>query len=259
MSRLLPAIMYALIGLAGGALVNYLADVLPIRRKIVQPFCLNCQQLFPIANYLFWPQRCEFCGKRRQLRVWVVYLVYILAGLWLSNSTTLAPGRLAGWALLVYFGVVTVIDIEHRLILHPVSLVGACLALFVGISLHGVWRTLAGGAVGFAAMLLLYGFGLLYGYFVARRRGEQQFEDALGFGDVNLSGVVGLLLGWPGVIAGIILAILLAGTISLLYVVLMLLRKRYHSSLAIPYGPFLVASALILLFFRGNMLALLQP
>ena len=155
-----------------------------------------------------------------------------------------------GLILLAYFGVVIVIDLEHRLILHPVSLVGAILGLTVGIWLHGVQATLIGGVVGFGAMLGLYFLGGLIMNLVAKRRGETLDEDPLGFGDVNLSGVLGLLLGWPGIIMGLFLTIFLGGAASLLYLLAMLAMRRYRPNLALPYGPFLVGSAIILLYLR---------
>ncbi len=38
--------------------------------------------------------------------------------------------------VMIYFGIITVIDLEHRLILHPTSLVGAMLGFFVGTYIH---------------------------------------------------------------------------------------------------------------------------
>ena len=72
----------------------------------------------------------------------------------------------------------------------------------------------------------------------------------MGFGDVNLSAVIGLLLGWPAILAGLILAILLGGAVSLVYLMYKLITRRYEAFSAIPYGPFLVASTVILLYFR---------
>jgi leader peptidase (prepilin peptidase)/N-methyltransferase len=166
---------------------------------------------------------------------------------------TIPPGwnLITSIVLVIYFGLVTTIDVEHRLILHSVSLVGACLAFVVGTWQHGLWRTLAGGAVGFTAMLGLYWLGMLFIRFQKRRQGLVEPEDALGFGDVNLSGVIGLLLGWPGIIAGLVLAILLAGGFSLAYLIIKLIRREYRPSLVIPYGPFLALSAAWLWVFRG--------
>ena len=86
-------------------------------------------------------------------------------------------------------------------------------------------------------------------------RGQPVEEDALGYRDVNLSGVLGLMLGWPGILAGLTIAILLGGTVSLLYLLVTMATRRYHAFTAIPYGPFLIAAAIALLFFRGYLLA----
>lgn len=149
---------------------------------------------------------------------------------------------------MVYFGLVVVIDLEHRLILHPVSLVGAVLALLHGWLLHGVFRTLIGGVFGFSVMLGFYYLGALFIRVISRMRGETTDEIALGFGDVNLAGVIGLLLGWPGITLGLVVAILMGGLVSALYLGLRLVTKRYQAFEALPYGPFLALSALYLLY-----------
>jgi leader peptidase (prepilin peptidase)/N-methyltransferase len=164
-------------------------------------------------------------------------------------------GFFLGLILLAYLGVVIVIDLEHRLILHPVSLAGAILGVGIGTWLHGLTATLLGGLFGFAGMLALYYLGIVFVRLSARLRGQPIGEDeGIGFGDVNLSGVVGLLLGWPGILAGLLIAILLGGAVSLLYLLLMITIRRYRPSLALPYGPFLAASAIILLYLKDSFL-----
>jgi leader peptidase (prepilin peptidase)/N-methyltransferase len=86
-------------------------------------------------------------------------------------------------------------------------------------------------------------------------RGKPVEEDALGYGDVNLSGVLGLMLGWPGILAGLTIAILLGGAVSLIYLLVTVATRRYQAFTAIPYGPFLIAAAIVLLFFRSYMLS----
>ena len=159
-------------------------------------------------------------------------------------------GFWGGLLLLIYLGVVVVIDIEHRLILHPVSLFGAIAGLGVGTWLHGFWDTLLGGVVGFGVMLALYGLGVLWLRLASHRRNERVDDVALGFGDVNLSGVLGLILGWPGIAGGLMLAIFLGGGISLVVILVMLALKRFNRFTAVPYGPFLVAGEVILLYFQ---------
>ena len=156
-------------------------------------------------------------------------------------------GFWGGILWMVFFELVVVIDLEHRLILHPISLVGAGLGFVFGSINHGVLNTLIGGAAGFGTMLILYFLGSLFIKFLSKTRGEEIDEVALGFGDVNLAGVIGLLLGWPGVVGGLFLAIILGGIVSGIFLVIQFIRKRYKALQALPYGPFLVLSTIILL------------
>lgn len=247
-------LLSALLGLLGGILVNYLADVLPSSRRLSSPVCVYCFEPQPIWNYLFWPKRCPECQHKRPWRVWLVEITFVIISIWLSQSPPDRLGYFLGLLLFFYFGVVVVIDMEHRLILHPVSLVGGVFCFGLGWLMRGLTTTLIGGVAGFSIMLVLHLFGDLFARWLARRRGEVLTEVALGFGDVNLSGVLGLLLGWPGIIIGLVLAILLGGLVSLIYIVVMLVSRRYRTFAAIPYGPFLVASGIILIFFKDFLI-----
>ncbi|MDK1028919.1 MAG: prepilin peptidase [Anaerolineae bacterium] len=149
---------------------------------------------------------------------------------------------------MIYLGVVLVIDLEYRIIMHPVSYVGAVIGLGIGIYTHGLRITLIGGAFGFGAMLILYYFGEAFSRYMSKRRGQLIDEVALGFGDVNLSGITGLLLGWDDIILGLLFAIFAGGIGSLLVIVVMLIRKRYKAFTPIPYAPFLIFSILLFLY-----------
>ena len=163
---------------------------------------------------------------------------------------------LLGLLLLVYLAVVLVIDLEHKLILHPVSLVGAVLGLGIGITLNsygttvvnGLVNTLIGGVFGFGVMLVLYFIGEAYVRYMSKKRGLPSDEVALGFGVVILAGILGLLLGWPAIIVGLFFAILVGGLVSLILVIRMLISKKYKAFTAIPYAPFLILGALFLIF-----------
>jgi leader peptidase (prepilin peptidase)/N-methyltransferase len=167
-----------------------------------------------------------------------------------SLYTWITPNRIGYWLgllLFTYFGLVVVIDLEHRLILHNTSIVGALIGFGIGVQLHGVRAALLGGLAGYGIMLVLYLLGDVFVKYMSRRRGEAIDEVALGFGDVNLAGIVGLLLGWPGIILGLLFTILAGGVASLIVIAVMLIRRKYHAFSAIPYGPFLILSIILLL------------
>jgi leader peptidase (prepilin peptidase) / N-methyltransferase len=240
--------MIALVGWLAGQLVNYLADQLPVTRSLSTPICQTCGQVISPSRFILFPLVRSNCGHTRSRRTWLVVMGSVVAACWLWISPPDRLGFLAGFTLLVYMTLVVVIDVEHKLILHPISLAGVLVCGAIGFDLWGPWMSLAGGLAGFLMMLIFYWFGALFARWLTKRRGLPEDEVALGFGDVNLSGVLGLLLGWPVIVGGLIVAILLAGLCSLVYIVWMLIFKRYQSFVAIPYGPFLILAAFILLY-----------
>jgi len=246
-----------IVGWLSGRLINFLAEVLPNYRRIVRPVCVNCGQRQPLVKYLFWPRSCPLCGRRSPWWSWAIEMASVIFSVWLWYHPPDRLGYVGGMVLFIYLMVVLVIDIEHRLILHPVSIFGFLMGAGLGIWMHGLWDTLIGGASGFAVMLVFYYLGEGFIRFVARWKGETVNEVALGFGDVNLSGVLGLVLGWPGIVLGLILAVFLGGAYSLIYMVIAILTGRYRSFAAIPYGPFLVTSAMTLIYFRDILLQIL--
>lgn len=234
----LDLILALLGGLLAGGLVNYLADVLPATRRLSVP--------------PWWPlTHLSLRAYLSRARVAWVLASYGLAGLALVVYPPLELSAPLMLALLVYFGVVSVIDLEHRAILHQVSVAGAILFAGWGFLRHGWLATLLGGAVGFGSMLVLYYFGDLFGRWLAQRRGEAWEETALGFGDVNLAGVIGLLLGWPSVLGGLMLGVFAGGAFSAAYILVQLVRGRYRAFVAIPFGPFLSLGALLLIVLRA--------
>ena len=245
---MITLILAVILGWIGSLIVNYLSDVLPITRKLSRPDCIDCQADLELNFYLF-NQPCKNCGSKPSVRHWIVFVLGpLLAGL----IYFLPPPNLGLWGgilWLILFGLIVVIDLEHRLILHPVSLTGAALGIIFGSINHGFLNTIVGGAAGFGIMLVFYMLGNIFIKFLSRKRGEDIDEVALGFGDVNLAGVIGLLLGWPGVIAGVFLAIIIGGVISGIFLLLQLFRKRYEAFQALPYGPFLVISVVLLLYY----------
>jgi leader peptidase (prepilin peptidase)/N-methyltransferase len=76
---------------------------------------------------------------------------------------------------------------------------------------------------------------------------------AFGFGDVTLAGVLGLSVGYPGILMALFLGILTAGEYSLVHIFYMLSRGKYRAFLPIPYGPFLILGASIV-YFGGSAL-----
>ncbi len=250
------AIALGFLGFVVGVIINALADSLPVDRKIRLPVCHTCGALRPwyawsgILGLLRGGSTCAYCGSRRGLRAAAVEIAAIVGSVWIY-ATQPSPERIASSMLVsAIFFLIAVIDLEHRLILHVVSLPAAIVIGLLGIvsPTAGPLRTLAGGAVGFVAVFGLFLLGEAFARGISRLRGQALDEVAFGFGDVNLAGLIGLAVGWPGVVASLLVGMLAAGFFSLVYLLVMLTRKRYTAFVPIPYGPFLILGALLVYF-----------
>lgn len=239
----------AILGWIFSAIINYLADVLPLYRKLTISACEDCHSEFGIGRYLL-NRPCSVCGKTVSLRHRIVssavFLITILIATYFIQSPLII---VQGVFVFLFFSLIIIIDIEHHLILHLVSLFGALGMGIIGYERHGGLVTFLGGVAGFGLMFLLYLIGIWFGRLLSKRRGTP-VEEGLGFGDVTLAGVCGLLLGWPGIIIGLFFGILLGGFYSLILIVFSLIRKEYKPYRTIPYGPFIALSVFLLWITR---------
>jgi leader peptidase (prepilin peptidase) / N-methyltransferase len=251
----------ALVGWALGVIINGLADSLPWHRRPAWPACAGCT-----APRTWWAWsgllgavidqgRCRYCGRRRELRAPMIEVLSVLGAMGLvardARWSAFLPALLVGFVLLL----ITVIDLEHRLILHVVVLPAAVLFGTIGIldPARGAVKTLAGGLAGAGSFYLLFLLGEAFARAIARARRRPLDEVAFGFGDVTLAGLIGLIVGWPAVVLALLIGILTAGTFSVGHVLVMLLRRRYSAFTPIPYGPFLILGA-SLVHFGGREL-----
>lgn len=243
-----------LAGWISGWIVNYLSDVLPVTRRLSKPACPRCGASHSPANYLFF----RSCPNKhpRPVRAWLVQAGMIALSLYSFENPPAKIGYWAGLVLLIYFGIVFVIDMEHRLILHPTSTAGSLIALTLGTLTHGLAPTLWGGLAGLLILLVFYYFGVLFAKFRARRMAAQGMEtddeEALGQGDIILAAVLGLLVGWPLIWFLILISALLGGIVSIFLVIGWTISRRYQTNalmVFIPYGPYFILGALLIVYF----------
>jgi prepilin signal peptidase PulO-like enzyme (type II secretory pathway) len=72
---------------------------------------------------------------------------------------------------------------------------------------------------------------------------------AMGFGDVKLAFLMGIVLGWPNISVALFAAFLIGAVAG---IILILLKKKGMKS-EVPFGPFLITGIFVALFF-GNQL-----
>ncbi|TKJ33771.1 peptidase A24 [Blastococcus sp. CCUG 61487] len=125
---------------------------------------------------------------------------------------------------------------DHRLpdrVTYPAVVVCAT-ALLVDAAVLGTWAELLQAGAAAVAAVLVAGLGWLVS------------PQGLGMGDVKLLGLIGLLLGWFGwgvLMTGVFLGLLVGAVVSLA----LLLTRRVGWRTAIPFGPPLIAGAVLAL------------
>ena len=159
----------------------------------------------------------------------------MFAFLWWKYGFTSELGIMSFYFCLLI--TILVIDLERGLILNKVIYPAAATILIITVftSDTGIVKTLIdalkGGGIGLAAMLLL---ALLY-------------RGGIGFGDVKMAGLMGIMVGFPSIIVALLLAIIGGGLVAGILLALKIKGRKE----AIPFGPFLsLATAVTLLWGR---------
>jgi len=243
--------LFAILGLIVGSFLNVCIDRLPQYKSIAYPpsHCEACQHklaakdLIPVFSYLRLRGRCRYCQASipRKL-LWVELATAVIFAL-LYWYYRLSPelGVMAFYACL--FTIIFVIDLEHGLILNKVVYPGMVVALLLALY---PWPWLNESIVirvAYAALGGGIGFGIFLLIALASRGG-------MGWGDVKLAALIGLVAGFPLVFLVIIIGAILGGIVA---VALVIAKKRKRRQ-TIPFGPFLALAAMVTLLWGSNIL-----
>jgi leader peptidase (prepilin peptidase)/N-methyltransferase len=240
----------AAVGLAVGSYLAVLAARFPGGASVFhsparcQP-CgarLRAVEAIPLVGWLLLRGRCPACAApigtwylAVELGTGIVFAVMAL-------RFGLSPVLPAFWLLAALAVVLAVIDLQHRRLPDALTLpaypAAAVLLGAAALAVPGGARHFLGALAGMAAAWLI--FVLLA---LAHPAG-------LGWGDVKLSGVLGLYLGWLGaaaVAAGLLGSFVLAALAGLVLIA----TGRATRKSQIPFGPFMLASAVAVIAASG--------
>jgi leader peptidase (prepilin peptidase)/N-methyltransferase len=73
----------------------------------------------------------------------------------------------------------------------------------------------------------------------------------MGWGDVKLAALIGLVTGFPVVFIALLMGVILGGVVAVILLALKL-KKRQEG---IPFGPFLALAAIVTLLWGSNILS----
>ncbi len=240
--------VFALLGVAIGSFLNVCIDRLPAHQSLVFPasHCTSCQRrislkdLIPVFSYLWLRGRCRYCQAPIPKRLlWVeIGTGAILAFLYWYYGFGIELAVIAFYFCL--FLVLLVIDLEHHLILNKVVYPSIVVALALSIflpeldSVPSVASAATGGAIGLGLFLLIT---------VVSRGG-------MGWGDVKMAALIGLVTGFPLIFVALLLAVVLGGLVAWI-LILLKVRSRKQS---IPFGPFLALATMATLLWGSDIL-----
>ena len=235
-------IVFTVLGLLVGGLVNQLGSDIPARQGLTRPHCPYCGRDRPWLQWLALPAYlvrragCPSCGAPISLRhpLVEVGLAVAYGYLWIVLGPSVKLVFYCVYSTI--FAVILVTDIERRLIPNVVTFPAIAIALAASLVVPGAkwWSALIGGAVGFSFILLAYFVGTaVFGPL------------ALGQGDITLALLVGTIIGFPLVVEALVIAILVGAAISS---ILLITRVRGLRD-PIPYGPFLIVGAIVTLLW----------
>ena len=247
-SQILPqtfqAVCVCLFGLAIGSFANVCIYRMPRQESVVHPrsHCPSCNHPIaiwdniPVFSYLLLGGKCKSCKQP----ISIIYpLVEITTGV-LLTAVFLKFGLTLDFLIfaVVAFAliVITAIDLEHKIIPDIITLPGIIFGFAAGAYLTGILNS---------AMGFMIGGGLFYAIAVLSRGG-------MGGGDIKFIAATGALLGWKKVLLVIFLGSLLGSVIGLLMI---LLQGKSRKS-QIPFGPYLAAGVLIVIFAGDKLVQL---
>lgn len=245
-----------ILGLIFGSFLSMLTYRLPRELSLKgRSYCDHCgkkinwAENIPLFSYLLLRGKCKNCHRHISIRypllelsTGILFVTTFYLVLRPADSFAFWLSSIGSFSLIFLLFIVVcsialfVIDLETQLlpdkILIPMLVIISFFCFLLpspNLFSHIFWGFLSGG------------FFLLI-YLLTKERG-------MGFGDVKLSFIAGLLLGFPHTIVWILLSFLLGSVFG----VVLLLSGKVKLGQAIPFGPFLIGSLLITLAFGGNL------
>jgi leader peptidase (prepilin peptidase)/N-methyltransferase len=249
------AALAGLLGLAVGSFLNVVIYRVPAGESVVRPAsrCPSCgaairnRHNVPVVGWLVLRGKCYDCKAPISVRYPLVELVtgLLFAGVTLRILHLDLAAALPAYLYFAAIGIaLTMIDIDHKRLPDKIvlpSYVVVAVLLTAATIPSGDWWALARAGIGAASLFVLYlVLALIY-------------PAGMGMGDVKLAFVLGAVLAylsWATFAVGAFGGFLLGsvGGIALLA------SGRGNRKSAIPFGPYMIAGALVAIFVARTVI-----
>lgn len=247
-------VIVALVGAAVGSFLNVCILRIPEGLSIVSPAsrCPSCghpirwYDNIPVIGFLLLQGRCRDCRAAISARYPLVELATAVLAWLLLRKYGFTPLFLTTSLFTAVLIVVSLIDLDHQIIPHRITLTGIPLFALLAVFFTG----LSPVEVFLGVMI---GAGTLY--FVAVYYEALTGREGMGGGDVNLLAMFGAFLGWKALPFILLTSSLLGALVG----VAVIFWKGKDLRYAIPFGPFLCLAALLYLFYGASLSRLWGP
>jgi leader peptidase (prepilin peptidase)/N-methyltransferase len=241
-----------LLGLVVGSFLNVVIYRVPRDESIVTPrsSCPACgasireRDNIPVVSWLVLHGRCRDCRAPISARYPLVELA--CAGLFAGTAARFGRAWDLPAYLVLFAGLLALscIDVERLIlpkkIVYPLTILVAAL-LILAAAETGRWHDYVIGIVSAVGWFVVF-----FGMNLASPR-------LLGFGDVRLSLVLGLSLGWLGV-GYVLLGFFAANLIGAVVGITLIVTKQLERQSRIPYGVFLASGCAVAVFAGPQLL-----
>ena len=244
-------VLFAILGLCIGSFLNVVIYRLPLNMSLAKPssHCTNCGYSLrwfdniPILSWLLLGGKCRKCKQKISPRYILVELftaiIYLACALLFAKNNiyyAIISALACSVLICIFF-----IDLKHLIIFDRFQIILFLLGVAaIFFDTYTAWYDHLIGAVAGGGLFLIVYFGALLSL----------KKEGLGFGDVKLAFVVGLLLGWQKFILTMLIASLSACFVIIPY----RLMKSQAKDKEYPFGPFISVGVLIALLFGSEIL-----
>ncbi len=248
-------VLMFLLGLCIGSFLNCFIYRLEKEESVAKgrSYCPHCKHslawfdLIPVLSFLMLQGKCRYCRGKISIQYPIVEIVTGLIFVLISNQHLIFNVQnVANLLFLCYIAssliIIFVYDLKHYLIpdsvLFPAIIIAFLYRIVVTLSFSH-WNLIGNFIL---AALIASGFFLVL-FLISGGR-------AMGFGDVKLGILLGLVLGFPNILVALFLAFFLGAIIG---VVLIATHKKGIKS-EVPFGPFLITGTLMALLWGSTII-----